>query len=210
MEQAGILSQYRPASLMDHVGTGKAWDLVGSTRGVRFLPPHTGISDSDWYRGTADALYQNISFMERSDHGRVLILSGDHIYKMNYEPLIRLHERKGADVTIAVTPVRAADARRYGLVSLNSDSRVLEYREKPRIPISNLASMTVYLFEKSVLIKELKANALAGGTYQIYEGILPGLVAASPCVGGPGKERPYGVEDLGVGRRIRSRSTAYR
>ncbi len=176
IERIGILSQYRPSSLMDHVGSGRSWDLVGSTRGIRFLPPHTGESDSDWYKGTADALYQNLAYIHHYRPEKVLVLSGDHIYRMNYDPILELHERKKADLTIAVTPVHPDHATQFGLVQLDDAQRVVDYQEKPAQPISSLASMTVYLFETDVLIRELKKNARDGRTFHIYDEILPGLV----------------------------------
>jgi len=175
IDHIGILSQYRPASLMDHVGSGAHWDLVGTSRGVRFLPPHTGTTASDWYKGTADALYQNLTYIRSHKPDRVLIVSGDHVYRMNYGPLFDLHEKTGAEATIAVTPVPSDLASRFGLVTVDSDGRVKEYYEKPEKPVSNLASMTVYVFETDVLIRELQKNAVIGKTYQIYDGILPAL-----------------------------------
>jgi glucose-1-phosphate adenylyltransferase len=177
IENIGILSQYRPLSLMDHVGWGEPWDLTGIRRGVRFLPPHTGVKDSDWYKGTADALFQNVNYIRDHNPDRVLIVSGDHIYRMNYDPIINLHKRHGAEVTIAVTPVEVSQASRFGLVRTDSEGRVIEYAEKPQKPISNLASMTVYLFETEVLIRELEQNAQTGKTYHLYDEVLPEVAA---------------------------------
>ncbi len=176
IQNIGILSQYRPLSLMDHVGTGKPWDLSGFHRGVRFLPPHTGVTDADWYKGTADALFQNIDYIRSHHPDRVLIVSGDHIYRMNYDVLFELHQARGAELTMAVTPVSLSIANRFGIVRLGPDNRVLEYAEKPVKPFSNLASMTVYLFETDVLIRELERNAAMGHTFQIYDEILPEMV----------------------------------
>lgn len=176
IENIGILSQYRPLSLMSHVGSGQPWDLVGYRRGVRFLPPRTGVSDADWYKGTADALYQNIDYMRNFHPDWVLIASGDHIYRMNFDHLIRLHESSNADVTMAVTPVEISQAHRFGIVKLQPDGRISDYIEKPEKPFSNLASMTIYLFKYEVLIRELEINAASGTTFQIYDEILPKLV----------------------------------
>lgn len=176
INRVGILSQYRPLSLMDHVRDGKYWDLNGYRRGVSFLPPHTGETDSDWYKGTADALYQNCAFIEHNRRELTLIVSGDHIYRMDYRGMFEDHIRNEADLTIAVTPVPIETAHRFGLACVSADGRVEEYAEKPEKPISNLASMTVYLFNTSVLLRELKTNARTGKTYHIYDGILQELV----------------------------------
>lgn len=176
IQNIGILSQYRPLSLMDHVGTGAPWDLVGFHRGVRFLPPHTGVTDADWYKGTADALFQNIDYIRSHHPDRVLIASGDHIYRMNYEALFELHQSRGAELTMAVTPVSMSIANRFGIVKMASDNRVVDYVEKPDRPLTNLASMTVYLFETDVLIHELERNAEIGRTFQVYDEILPEMV----------------------------------
>lgn len=172
----GVLSQYRPLSLMDHVRDGKYWDLSGYKKGVSFLPPHTGETDADWYKGTADALFQNSGFIEHQHCPLTLIVSGDHVYRMNYNALFDLHVSTNADLTIGVTRVPAESAHRFGLVRVNNDGLVEEYREKPSECISNLASMTVYLFDTKVLIKELKKNAKTGKTFQIYDEIIPELV----------------------------------
>ena len=175
IENIGILSQYRPVSLMDHVGSGHSWDLCGSCRGIRFLPPHTGSKDGDWYKGTADAIYQNITYIQDYNPEEVLIVSGDHIYRMDYGPLFDLHRSRNADVTIAVTPVKNATGSRFGFVRMNEDGRVTEYVEKPKKHVSNLASMTVYLFKTAVLYEVLRRNAQCGKTFQIYDEVLPGL-----------------------------------
>jgi glucose-1-phosphate adenylyltransferase len=176
IDNIGILSQYRPLSLMSHVGSGAPWDLIGLRRGVRFLPPHTGVKDSDWYKGTSDALFQNLNYIRNFNPDRVLIVSGDHIYRMNYDPLFELHQQKGAEMTMAVTQVDSNYASRFGLVRLAKDGKVEEYQEKPKNPISRLASMTVYLFETEVLLRELEKNAVTGKTFQIYDEILPPMV----------------------------------
>lgn len=183
INRIGILSQYRPLSLMDHVRDGRYWDFQGFQRGVTFLPPHTGESDSDWYKGTADALYQNISFIRHFKKPLTLVLSGDHIYRMNYMRLFEVHHRTGADMTMAVTRVPVEAASRYGLAELDADGMVRKYVEKPTDPISDLASMTVYLFNTDVLIRELQHNARTGKTFQIYDEILPKMVERGSVAG---------------------------
>jgi glucose-1-phosphate adenylyltransferase len=169
--QVGILAQYRPASLMDHVGTGMAWDLVGASRGVRFLPPYLKLSVSEWYRGPADALFQNLDFVERADASDVLVVSADHVYSMDYGPLLNFHYERDADLTMVFAP-READASRFGIGELNSTGQIVNFTEKPQFPRTNLASMSVYLFKKQVLVEELR-RAVSGEdptvTFQIHE-----------------------------------------
>ncbi|MBN1959874.1 MAG: glucose-1-phosphate adenylyltransferase [Deltaproteobacteria bacterium] len=169
--QVGILSQYRPASLMDHVDSGLAWDLVGAARGLRFLPPYLGSESDAWYRGPADALYQNLDFIERTVADDVIAVSGDHAYSMDYGPLLSFHKEKAADLTIAFTPV-VGDASRFGIGEMNAAGEIVGFSEKPEYPRSNLASMSVYVFRRQVLVEELhKAVAGVNGaaTFQIYE-----------------------------------------
>jgi glucose-1-phosphate adenylyltransferase len=169
--RVGILAQYRPSSLMDHVGSGMAWDLVGTDRQLRFLPPYLGPSGSDWYRGPADALYQNLDFIERSAATDVLVVSGDHAYRMSYDPLLRFHHEHNADLTMAFTP-RPDDSNRFGVGELNAVGQIVNFMEKPQYPRANLASMTVYLFRRQVLIDELR-RTVAGdpndATFQVHE-----------------------------------------
>ena len=171
IDHVGILTQYRPSTLMDHVGTGAAWDLVGATRAVRFLPPYLGIGSSEWYRGPADALYQNLDFIERNAPDDVLAVSGDHVYAMDYRPLLDFHAEQDADLTMGFVE-RAGDAQRFGIGEMNDAGQVVAFSEKPRNPRSHLASMTVYAFRREVLIDELrKAERGEDGstTYQIHE-----------------------------------------
>jgi glucose-1-phosphate adenylyltransferase len=169
--RVGILAQYRPSSLMDHVGSGVAWDLVGTDRQLRFLPPYLGPGSNDWYRGPADALYQNLDFIERSAADHVLVVSGDHAYRMNYDPLIAFHQETHADLTMAFTP-RPHDASRFGIGELNAIGQIVNFTEKPRYPRTHLASMSVYLFRREVLIEELLhtvAGNVEANSFQIHE-----------------------------------------
>ncbi|MFH0899798.1 MAG: sugar phosphate nucleotidyltransferase [Pseudomonadota bacterium] len=169
--QVGILTQYRPSSLMDHVGTGMAWDLTGTTRGVRFLPPYLGPQSAEWYRGPADALFQNIDFIERTGADDVLAVSGDHVYQMDYQPLLNFHHEHGADLTVSFTPVKEG-ANRFGIGEINAAGQLINFTEKPRLPRTNLASMSVYVFRREVLVEEL-LRAVRGDegarTFQIHE-----------------------------------------
>jgi len=178
VKNVGILTQYRPYSLVDHVGMGMAWDFMGSSRSIRILPPHLKLSQSEWYRGTADALFQNIDFLNLYQPDDVLIVSGDHAYSMSYEPLLRFHMEHAADFTLAVTPVENA-SRRFGIAEINAEGRIIGYEEKPEYPKTNLASMTVYIFRREVLVEELKNHARGKNrpkSFHIYDEILPDLI----------------------------------
>ncbi|OGQ84187.1 MAG: hypothetical protein A2289_10680 [Deltaproteobacteria bacterium RIFOXYA12_FULL_58_15] len=174
----GILTQYRPSSLIDHVGIGLPWDFVGTRRGVRILPPYTGPQGAQFYRGTADALYQNIDYFDLYQPDDVLIVSADHAYHTSYEPLLRFHMERAADATLAFTPV-AHNPSRFGIGELTADGRMVSYAEKPEHPRSNLASMTVYVFKREVLVEELKRHAESQEkprSFHIYDEILPRMM----------------------------------
>ncbi|MFQ5627730.1 MAG: glucose-1-phosphate adenylyltransferase family protein [bacterium] len=155
IEHIGILSQYRPFSLMNHIGSGESWDLYGRNRSIHVLPPFKGHNPTDWYRGTADAVYQNLDYIHRMNAKKVLIVSGDHIYKMDYAPLFEFHKKMNADLTGAFKEVPEEQSSRFGLGKIADDTdcggRLLDYAEKPANPISNMASITVYLFDFEVL-----------------------------------------------------------
>jgi glucose-1-phosphate adenylyltransferase len=177
IDNVGVLSQYRSSSLIDHVGVGGPWNMSGRRRGVQILPPYQGVKDYDWYRGTADAIYQNINYIHRYRPDNVLILSGDHIYQMDYYPLFKLHYEKKADLTMAFKPVPWEGASRFGIAEIDSDGRVHRYEEKPERPRSNLASLTIYLFRTDVLLDRLEENAAEGMTYQLYDEVIPKMVS---------------------------------
>ncbi len=169
--RVGILAQYRPFSLMDHVGNGIPWDLVGTERQVRFLPPYLRLDRREWYRGPADALYQNLEFIQRYDGADVLLVSGDHAYHTNYEALLNSHREHGADLTMAFAPMDN-DPSRFGIGELNAAGQIVNFTEKPAHPRTNLASMSVCLFRRQVLIDELQQAASGSGeesTFQIHE-----------------------------------------
>ncbi len=147
-----VLAQYNPRSLNDHIGQGRPWDLDRNTGGVRVLQPYIGRNkSSDWYRGTADAVHQNMNVVDQAFGDSVVILAGDHVYKMDYQPFVAFHRRKRADVTIAVRRVPLADATRMGILSMDDSGRITDFAEKPRQPRSDLASMGVYVFAKRAL-----------------------------------------------------------
>lgn len=185
IQKVGILTQYRPSSLVDHIGSGLAWDFVGACRGIHILPPYIGHGKSDWYRGTADALYQNLDFLDIYKPEDVLIVSGDHAYSMDYESLLRFHIEHDADVTMAFTPV-TKNPSRFGIAELNAQGKIMSYMEKPEYPRTNFASMTVYVFKREVLVEELKAHAAKSDTpksFHIYDDILPGMIERRKAFG---------------------------
>ena len=143
-----LLTQYRPRSLMEHVGVGKPWDLDRKWGGVRFLHPYLGYRGSSWYGGTADALVQNLNVLRESTADEVLILSGDHVYKMNYELLLESHRAQGGDATVGVIEVPWDQTRHFGILSVDDGGRIVEFDEKPLQAKSNLASMGVYVFRR--------------------------------------------------------------
>ncbi len=147
IDTVGILTQYKPLELNDYVGSGKAWDLDRLDGGVHILPPYQGQQGGDWYKGTANAIYQNLSFIERYNPEYVLILSGDHIYKMDYSDMLNQHIESGAGCTIAVLDVSLEEASRFGIMNTNPDGTIYEFEEKPKQPKSTLASMGIYIFD---------------------------------------------------------------
>ena len=146
IDTVGVLTQYQPLVLNEYLGNGRPWDLDRLDGGLFTLPPYQKSSGSDWYTGTANAIYQNINFIERYDPEHVLILSGDHIYKMDYTRMLAHHEKMGADCTIAVIEVPMEEASRFGIMNTKPDTQIYEFEEKPKEPKSNLASMGVYIF----------------------------------------------------------------
>ncbi len=155
IDTVGILTQYKPLELNDYVGSGKPWDLDRLNGGVHILPPYQGQKGGDWYKGTANAIYQNLEFIERYNPEYVLILSGDHIYKMDYSKMIEQHERTGAACTISVLEVSLEEASRFGIMNTNRDGSIYEFEEKPKNPKSQLASMGIYVFTWEKLKKYL-------------------------------------------------------
>lgn len=151
VDTVGVLTQYQPLRLNTHIGIGIPWDLDRNVGGVTVLPPYEKSTNSEWYTGTANAIYQNLEFMESYNPDYVLILSGDHIYKMDYEEMLDFHKENNADVTIAAMPVPIEEANRFGIVITDKANRITEFEEKPEQPRSNLASMGIYIFSWPVL-----------------------------------------------------------
>ncbi len=158
IDTVGVLTQYQPLELNEYLGKGQPWDLDRINGGLYTLPPYQKSSNSDWYTGTANAIYQNINFIDRYDPEYVVILSGDHIYKMDYSKMLDFHKQKDADCTIAVMEVPWEEAPRFGIMACDEDKRIYEFAEKPKQPKSNLASMGIYIFSWSKLKKYLEQD----------------------------------------------------
>ncbi|MDH3390669.1 MAG: glucose-1-phosphate adenylyltransferase [Desulfobulbaceae bacterium] len=155
MKKVGVLTQYKPLSLMRHLATGEPWDFTGRSRGVKILPPSTGFMDSDWYKGTADAIRQNLSFIKANPSEEILVLSGDHIYQMDLYAMIEFHRQKNADITVGMMIVPESEIHQFGAGITNDEGRIIEWEEKPRVPRTNLASMGIYVFNTKYLLKLL-------------------------------------------------------
>ncbi len=163
-----VLTQYNPRSLNDHIGAGRPWDLDRTSGGIRLLQPYVARGrPNEWYRGTADAVLRNIEVVRQAPGDTVLILAGDHIYKMDYQPFLAAHRRHRADVTIAVRTVPMEDAHRFGIVTLDEGNRVVDWQEKPRLPKSNLVSMGIYVFSKRALLRWLDETRTDFGAHVI-------------------------------------------
>ena len=159
VDTVGVLTQYQPLRLNTHIGIGIPWDLDRNIGGVTVLPPYEKSSNSEWYTGTANAIYQNIDYMDSFNPEYVLILSGDHIYKMDYEVMLDFHKQNGAEVTLAAMPVPLEEAKRFGIVITDENRKIVDFEEKPANPRSNLASMGIYIFNWKTLKEALLAKA---------------------------------------------------
>ena len=158
IDTVGVLTQYQPLVLNEYIGNGQPWDLDRIHGGVMVLPPYQGSKKADWYRGTANAIYQNINFIERYDPDYVLVLSGDHIYKMDYSKMLDFHKANNADCTIAVINVPLEEASRFGIMNADENNRIFEFEEKPPRPKSTKASMGIYIFDRKKLVSYLTAD----------------------------------------------------
>ena len=155
IDTVGVLTQYRPLELNSYIGSGQPWDLDGSSGGVHILPPYQTATGASWYKGTANAIYQNIGFIDMYEPDYVVVLSGDHIYKQDYSEMVRLHKEKNAVCTISVMEVPWAEAPRFGIMSVDAEDNITEFAEKPKQPKSNLASMGIYVFSWKEMRKYL-------------------------------------------------------
>ena len=158
IDTVGVLTQYQPLVLNEYIGNGQPWDLDRTFGGVRILPPYQGKHRTDWYKGTANAIYQNIDFMKRYNPEYILVLSGDHIYKMDYSKMINFHKQNNAEVTIAVIDVSLEEASRFGIMNTDENLRINDFEEKPKKPKSTKASMGIYVFNAELLYKYLEED----------------------------------------------------
>lgn len=177
IDTVGVLTQYQPLALNTYVSNGQPWDLDRNTGGAFILPPYQRIADTSWYSNTANAIYQNIGFMDSFSPRYVLILSGDHIYKMNYSQMLKTHIENKADATIAVLEVPWEEAPRFGIMNTDAEDRIIEFEEKPKNPKSNLASMGIYIFSWEVLRKKLVDDeADAASSHDFGKNIIPKML----------------------------------
>ncbi len=179
VDTVGVLTQYQPLELNDYIGNGQPWDLDRNNGGVHVLPPYQKQQGSDWYTGTANAIYQNIPFIDRYDPEYVLILSGDHIYKMDYSKMLKFHKEKNADCTIAVIDVPMEEASRFGIMSCDEDMKIFQFEEKPKNPTSTLASMGIYIFSWKKLRYYLEKDEKTEGSSKDFgKNIIPDMLNA--------------------------------
>ena len=179
IDTVGVLTQYQPLVLNEYIGTGLPWDLDRNYGGVKILPPYQGKKGADWYKGTANAIYQNLQFIERYDPDYVLILSGDHIYRMNYAEMLKAHKESGAACTIAVIDVPIEEASRFGILTTDDDGKIIRFTEKPKKPDSTKASMGIYIFSRHELAKYLIADAEDPKSSNDFgKNIIPAMLAA--------------------------------
>ncbi|WP_160155481.1 glucose-1-phosphate adenylyltransferase [Geobacillus sp. TFV-3] len=177
IDTVGVLTQYQPLLLHSYIGIGSAWDLDRRNGGVTVLPPYSASSGVKWYEGTANAIYQNINYIEQYDPDYVLVLSGDHIYKMDYQQMLDYHIAKQADVTISVIEVPWEEASRFGIMNTNEDMEIVEFVEKPAEPKSNLASMGIYIFNWPLLKEYLQIdNADPHSSHDFGKDVIPRLL----------------------------------
>ena len=179
IDTVGVLTQYQPLVLNEYIGTGLPWDLDRNYGGVKILPPYQGKKGADWYKGTANAIYQNLQFIERYDPDYVLILSGDHIYRMNYAEMLKAHKESGAACTIAVIDVPIEEASRFGILTTDDRGQIIRFTEKPKKPDSTKASMGIYIFSRHELAKYLIADAEDPKSSNDFgKNIIPAMLAA--------------------------------
>ena len=178
IDTVGVLTQYQPLVLNEYIGNGQPWDLDKTYGGAMVLPPYQRQKGADWYSGTANAIYQNIDFIARYDPDYVLILSGDHIYKMDYYAMLDYHKKNNADCTIAVIDVPLAEASRFGIMNTNDDGSIYQFEEKPKEPKSTKASMGIYIFNKQKLFDYLTADeADPNSSKDFGKNIIPAMLA---------------------------------
>lgn len=179
LDTIGVLTQYQPLILNSYIGDGKSWDLDRMYGGIQILPPYQRVGDSEWYLGTANSIYQNIDFIDQYDPEYVLVLSGDHIYKMDYSQMIKYHKEKNADCTISVINVTQKEASRFGILSSDENGRITAFEEKPKRPKSTLASMGIYVFSWNILKKYLEIdNSNPESSKDFGKDVIPAMLKA--------------------------------
>ena len=193
VHNVAVLTQFNPRSLARHIGIGRPWDLDRAAGGIVLLQPFLSRSSRDWYKGTADAIYQNLYYLEDQRVDDVLILSGDHVYTMRYDHMIATHRSRQADVTVAVTEVNPSETSKFGIVTLDHNERVVGFEEKPKAARSKFASMGVYVFNKNVLVQCLEEDAQKRGGHDFGHDVLPDII---------GKHRVYGYRFRGYWRDV--------
>ena len=177
IDTVGVLTQYQPLALNEYIGNGAPWDLDRTRGGLSVLPPYQGNKSSDWYKGTANAIYQNINFIKQYNPEYVLILSGDHIYRMNYALMLEQHKKNGAACTVATITVPMEEASRFGICNTNPDGSIYEFEEKPKEPKNNQASMGIYIFTTKILLEYLEADeADENSSNDFGKNIIPNLL----------------------------------
>ena len=178
LDTVGVLTQYQPLLLNDYIGNGLPWDLDRTFGGVKILPPYQGKDGADWYRGTANAIWQNMNFIDRYGAEYVLVLSGDHIYKMDYAEMLAYHKQRGADCTIAVIEVPLEEASRFGIMSTREDGTIYRFTEKPKQPDSTKASMGIYIFNRDKLERYLRADSQDPASSNDFgKNVIPAMLA---------------------------------
>ena len=188
-----VLTQFNPRSLALHIGVGRPWDLDRTAGGIVLLQPFLSRSKRDWYKGTADAVYQNLYYLEDQRVDEVLVLSGDHVYTMRYDNMIATHRNRQADVTVAVAEVAPSETSRFGIITLDHNERVIDFEEKPKSAKSSFASMGIYVFNVNVLMECLEEDAQKKGGHDFGHDVLPQII---------GKRRVYGYRFRGYWRDV--------
>ena len=183
IDTVGVLTQYQPMELNEYIGDGAPWDLDHSRGGVFILPPYQGRNGADWYHGTANAIYQNLAFIRRYDPEYVLILSGDHVYRMDYSAMLAAHKKTGAGCTVATLSVPWSEAGHFGICDIAPDGRICEFQEKPKEPKTNQASMGIYIFNVETLVEYLeKDNIDPTSSNDFGKNVIPAMIAAHESV----------------------------
>ncbi len=176
IHNVGILTQYKPSSLMDHVGRGLPWDYVGRNRSIKLLPPYQGVNENDWYRGSSDAVYQNLDYINDYNPERILMLSAEHIYSMDYTQLVKFHIENKADCTAVVKKMPLSKCSQFGNLTFDEKGYVSKFEEKPKKPKTEWAALGIYLFNTDILLKRLKENNKKNKSFEFGRDIVPMMV----------------------------------